>query len=85
MKSWSEKWEEVKKLFQRGQSLNWYLRNFINLIDDPFDAAKEWIHCRPLPFGLQLNISFLMKNRPTTWDIIRKSGTYDNCDPDDIS
>ena len=77
------KWEELKELFTPGQTFGWYFRNFINLIDDPVDAVKEWLHCHKLPFGYQLNISFLMRNRPTTWDIIRKHKWYDNCDPED--
>jgi hypothetical protein len=79
------KWEEFKKLFQRGRSFGWYVRNFLNLIDDPVDKIKEKLHCHALPFGRQLNISFLMQNRKTTWDIIRRQGHYDNCDPEDLS
>lgn len=60
-----------------------WLRDLENWIDDPVDWLKEWLHCAKLPFGLQLNISFLMQNRRTTWDIIRLQGTYDNCDPED--
>jgi hypothetical protein len=59
------------------------LRQWINKYDDPFDAALEWAHCHKLPFGKQLNLSFLMKNRETSWDIIRKQGMYDNCDEED--
>lgn len=54
-----------------------------NYIDDPIDFLKEMTHCGRLPFGYQLNISFLMKYREITWDIIRKQGAYDNCDPED--
>lgn len=42
------KWQEFKELFQRGKSIGWYFRNFINLIDDPFDNFKHWLngeHC----------------------------------------
>lgn len=60
------------------------IKDFINLIDGPVDAVKEYLHCMKLPFGYQLNISFIMKNRKTTWDIIRKWGYYDNCDPEDF-
>lgn len=58
-------------------------QDFVNLVDDPFDNFKEWLHCMNLPFGYQLNISFIMKNRKVTWDIIRKKGYYENCDPED--
>jgi hypothetical protein len=58
---------------------------FGNRIDDPIDAIKEWLHCRKIPWiNYQLNISFLMKNRTTSWDIIRKHHHgYLNCDPED--
>jgi hypothetical protein len=59
------------------------VKGFSNILDDVIDMFKEWLHCHPLPFGYQLNISFMMMNRKTTWDIIRKQGKYDNCDPDD--
>jgi hypothetical protein len=59
------------------------IKDFINIIDGPVDKIKEKIHCMNLPFGYQLNISFLMRNRKTTWDIIRKQGRYENCDPED--
>ena len=61
-----------------------WLRDWENYIDDPFDFCKEWIHCRRLPFtNYQINISFLMNHRETTWDIIRPHGDYSNCDPED--
>ncbi len=60
-----------------------WLRDLENYIDDPIDWCKEWLHCRSLPFNLQLNISFLMQNRTTTWNIIRPDRMYDNCDPED--
>lgn len=61
-----------------------WLRDWENYIDDPIDYCKEWLHCRRLPFtNYQINISFLFQNRETTWDIIRKHGKYDNCDPED--
>jgi hypothetical protein len=60
-----------------------WLRWLINRIDDPFDAVLEFLHCHRIPFGYQLNLSFLMKNRETSWDIIRKHKWYDNCDPED--
>jgi hypothetical protein len=56
-----------------------------NLIDDPIDWVKEKIHGIHLPFGYELNISFAMCNRKTTWDIIRKQGDYENSDPEDRS
>jgi hypothetical protein len=78
---------------QRSRIMGWYkdlwmripkpIRWVINRIDNPFDAVLEWAHCHKLPFGGQLNLSFLMKNRETTWDIIRKHGTYSNCDKED--
>lgn len=60
-----------------------WLRDWEDWIDDPIDFIKEWLHCHKLPFGYQLNISFLMNHRETTWDVIRKDGDYDNCDPED--
>jgi len=62
-----------------------WINRFEDFVDDPIDAAKEWLHCHDLPFGYQLNISIIMKNRePKTWDIIRKRGIYPNCDPEDL-
>lgn len=70
-------------LFQK-ESFSHAFRDFINLIDGPIDWIKEWIHCRKIPFtNYQINISFLMRNRETTWDIIRRHGNYPNCDPED--
>jgi hypothetical protein len=79
------KWQELKDLIGMiGRvSLKEWLKQLENLLDDPVDAAKEWLHCHNLPLGYQLNISFLMGNRQTTWDIIRKRGSYSNCDPED--
>lgn len=62
----------------------WRLKKFINIIDDPIDWVKEKLHGMNLPFGYELNISCLMANRPTTWDIIRKQGNHFNDDPEDI-
>lgn len=56
-----------------------------NLVDDPVDWVKEKIHGMHIPFGYEVNISFMMKNRKTTWDIIRKQGGYENSDPEDLS
>jgi hypothetical protein len=65
-----------------------WLRDLENWIDDPVDFVKEWWHCRHIAWGYQLNISFLMQNRKTTWDIIRKMPKpgvqYANCDPEDM-
>ena len=59
--------------------------DFINIIDGPVDKVKEWIHCHKIPFiNYQINISFIMMNRKTTWNIIRKHQKYDNCDPEDF-
>ena len=77
--------EDFKDLVEPGRTWSWRLKKLINMVDDPVDAVKEWLHCHPLPFGYQLNISFMMQNRRTTWDIIRKRGRYDNCDPEDQS
>jgi len=61
-----------------------WLRDWENYIDDPIDFVKEWLHCRKIPLiNYQINISFLMNHRETTWDVIRKHGEYDNCDPED--
>jgi len=60
------------------------IRTFINLIDDPIDYVKEAIHGFHLPFGYEINISCLMANRTTTWDLIRKQGDYANSDPEDL-
>jgi hypothetical protein len=80
------KWQEFKSLFEWGHPAEWYFRNFINLVDDPIDAAKEWLHCHSLPFGYQLNIAFMMRNRGRPyWPVIRKRGNYGNCDPEDLS
>lgn len=61
-----------------------FIRDWENWIDDPVDWLKEWLHCHSLPFNRQLNISFLMQNRETTWDVVRKHGHYSNCDPEDL-
>lgn len=78
--------DEFEELIKRWPtaSWDWRMRNLENLIDDPIDKFKEWLHGHPLPFGYELNISFAMKNRPTTWDVIRKRGDYPNEDPEDL-
>lgn len=56
-----------------------------NRVDNLPDALMEWLHCHKIPFtNKQLNISFLMKNRTTTWDIIREHKPWPNCDPEDF-
>ena len=61
-----------------------WLRDLENWIDDPVDWLKEWLHCHRIPgTTYQINISFLMQNRETTWDIIRQAHWYPNCDPED--
>jgi len=68
----------------RYKEIDW-LRKWENYVDDPIDGIKEWLHCRRIPFtNYQLNISFLMMNRKTTWDIIRKHKKWENCDPEDL-
>lgn len=63
-----------------------WLRWIINRIDDPFDTCLEFLHCHRIPLTrYQLNLSFLMKNRETSWDIIRGHGKYSNCDPEDLN
>lgn len=89
MKTWREKWEEFKHTFNwdniREKGWGWFFRNLVNLVDDPVDAVKEWLHCHRLPFGYQLNIAFMMKNRGRPyWPVIRKAGRYENCDPEDL-
>jgi hypothetical protein len=60
------------------------LNDICNFYDDPIDMVKEWAHCHPLLFGYQLNISFMMRHRETTWNIIRRAdGGWTNCDPED--
>jgi hypothetical protein len=80
------KWEELKRYISRWPDETWKWRwdKLENLVDDPIDKAKEALHGMRLPFGYELNISFLMTNRPTTWDIIRKRGDYFNEDPEDL-
>lgn len=60
-----------------------WLRDWENWIDDPIDWIKEWLHCHPIPFTNRvLNISFLMMNRKTTWNIFAYKDEVD-CDPED--
>jgi len=62
-----------------------WLRWWGNRVDNLPDAAKEWLHCHRLPFGKQLNLAFMMKNRGKPyWPIVRKWGYYENCDPEDL-
>ncbi len=60
-----------------------WIRDWENWIDDPIDWVKEWLHCRKLPFGFYLNISFLMQNRKTTWNLITRNKDCVECDPED--
>lgn len=77
--------EELEDLAGPGRTWGWRFKKFINIIDGPVDWVKEALHGMRLPFGYELNISFAMRNRPTTWDIIRKRipGGYPNSDPED--
>lgn len=77
--------EELAELFGPDRTIGWRFKKFINIIDTPVDYVKEKLHGMKLPFGYELNISFMMMNRPTTWDIIRKQGDYPNDDPEDIN
>jgi hypothetical protein len=42
------KWEELKQLLSwaniRQYGWGWWFRNWVNLVDDPIDAVKEWMH-----------------------------------------
>jgi len=76
--------KEIAALFGPGRTMAWRFKKFINIVDTPIDYVKEKLHGMHLPFGYELNISFLMMNRPTTWDIIRKQGNYPNSDPEDL-
>jgi hypothetical protein len=88
IKTWPEFKEDAKELFNinniRRFGVRWFLRNLVNLVDDYPDWVKEKLHGMKLPFGYELNISFFMRNRPTTWNIIRKQGDYFNDDPEDL-
>ena len=86
VKTWSETKEAWNKMIRKWpeRSLWKNIRVFINIIDDPIDWVKEKLHGMRLPFGYELNISFLMANRDTTWDIIRPYGDYPNSDPEDL-
>jgi hypothetical protein len=88
IKTWDEFKEDADEVFNwdnvKKNGVWWFVRNVENLIDDPIDWVKEKLHGMHLPFGLELNISFFMANRTTTWDIIRKQGDYLNSDPEDL-
>jgi hypothetical protein len=64
-----------------GRKTGTWLRRWEDYIDDPIDYLKEKVHGAPVPFGYEINISFLMMNRETSWDVLRKRGTYPNSDP----
>lgn len=88
IKTWKEFKHDAAEVFSWGNIQQygwwWFVRNIGNLIDDPIDWVKEKVHGAHLPFGLEINISFFMANRETTWDIIRKQGDYPNSDPEDL-
>jgi len=89
IKTWSETKDAFKTIWEKkAKGPAWIFKRFVNIIDDPIDWVKEHFHGHHLPFGYELNISFMMVNRrPTTWDIIRKRkpGGYPNSDPEDIT
>jgi|GEM_PF-2883366 len=72
-----------KFLFKK-KDIEHAFNDFFNIVDGPIDKIKEKIHGAHLPFGYEINISFLMKNRKTTWNIIRKQGNYCNEDIEDL-
>jgi hypothetical protein len=72
-------WTNIKRF-----GWGWFFKKVENLLDDPIDYVKEALHGMHLPCGYELNISFLMRNRETSWDIIRKQGSYSNEDPEDL-
>jgi hypothetical protein len=86
IKTWpefKEAWEKVKRKWpERDFWTN--MKKLVNLVDDYPDWVKEKIHGAHIPFGMEINISFLMCNRTTSWDIIRKQGDYHNSDPEDL-
>jgi hypothetical protein len=66
-----------------------WVRWWGNRVDNLWDAGKEWVHCRKIPFtNKQINISFMMKNRETYGKLIRPmrdpdGNCWSNCDPED--
>jgi hypothetical protein len=62
-----------------------WIKRFEDHVDDPIDYCKEWLHCKRIPFtNYQINISFLMESRETSWDIIRRDDVeWHNCDSED--
>ena len=71
------------KLFKKEEP-KWF-RWWGNRVDNLVDWLKETLHGMHLPFGYELNIAFLMKNREEPyWPIIRKQGDYPNEDPEDL-
>lgn len=89
IKTWDETKAKIRRQFEEGRFEKvgfWkWMKDWVNIFDDYPDYIKEKLHGMHLPFGYELNISFLMMNRETTWDIIRKQGDYDNSDPEDRS
>lgn len=74
---YKELWDKLPK----------WIRWPINRIDNIPDKLVEWLHCHRIPFGYQLNMAFIMKNRGKPyWPLFRKieDGPYDNCDPEDL-
>ena len=57
------KWAELKELFEKGHSVEWYLRNFVNLIDDPFDNFKHWLNGEHCIFGWCFRLRIPMRGR----------------------
>lgn len=66
-----------------GRQTGSWLRDWEDYIDDPIDWVKEWLHCHPLPFGYFLNISPIMMNRKTSWNIVTKNIECVDCDHED--
>jgi hypothetical protein len=81
IKTWPEFKEAWRKVVRKWPERDLWtnIKKLSNLVDDYPDWLKEKIHGAHLPFGYEINISFMMMNRkPTTWDIIRKQGDYPN-------
>lgn len=57
------KWQEIKGYFRQwpAQGWGWRWRNFINLVDDPVDNLKHWLHGRRV-LGLTIRLpAWLMR------------------------
>jgi hypothetical protein len=62
------KWEEFKQLldFNRWDSFGHWLKNVINLVDDPIDNFKHWLNGEHKFFKFRVKIrlpDWLMRNR----------------------